>query len=89
MDHHHLDLTYICDAKSHEHQSCGVLELLQKKIRAGIKSLAAAAAPAAVAAYFFSTGCKCQLCTCCFGSFLLVVLSFLCINSPKNYTLLN
>ena len=39
MDHRHLDLTYICDAKSHEHQSCGVLELLQKKIRAGIKSL--------------------------------------------------
>ena len=39
MDHRHLDLTYICDAKPHEHQSCGVLELLQKKIRAGIKSL--------------------------------------------------
>ena len=39
MDHRYLDLTYICDAKSHEHQSCGVLELLQKKIRAGIKSL--------------------------------------------------
>ena len=29
--HHHPDLTYICDAKSHEHQSCGVLEFLQKK----------------------------------------------------------
>ena len=39
MDHRHLDLIYICDAKPHEHQSCGVLELLQKKIRAGIKSL--------------------------------------------------
>ena len=79
---HHLDPTYICDAKSHEHQSCRVLQLLQKKDRGHKISRRCC-----IIHLNWTQASINRLCTCCVALIALDVLSFVScvsINDPNN-----
>ena len=79
---HQLHPTYICDAKSHEHQSCRVLELLQKKDRGHKISRRCC-----IIHLNWTQASINRLCTCCVALIALDVLSFVScvsINDPNN-----